>query len=249
MFRGDLDVLDEVLKNNCQFFDAVYALDGSCWGKPKQIIEKHKNIVFYVRDVHLPPEYKPIRDGARQFLLQKIQKDHPDGGWITLLHSDEIFLDVNPRDVAEESAKEGFGVVGWRLVNFFLHISEKNTYKYDESKSVVDQVTWACFPGWVELRQFRYDSRTKYNIRNHFCTIPTNCGETRLTSYPLRHYLYRSPEQMRNNAEDRINRGWQTYGKWMNDSPVFVDCLPCYTRAVKVGRRKILNGDSGVLND
>ena len=250
--KDDEDILEEVLRRNHAFFDAISVLDGTANNsKTGKIIKSFPNVEYYATDSQLPPEYSGKRDGIRGFLLEEIQRRHGFEGWITLLHSDEIFLDFNPRDAAEFADSRGCDMVEWKNVPFFLHTSQSGSYSYDPSKSVVDQVTWACFPGWPEMRQFKNKPGIRYNPKQHFRVYPEGLNNCFFTYNAIRHYAYRDPRSMRENAEDRVSRSWQSYGEWMNaSSDVFVDILPggFYKVAKDVRESVIRNGIDGVLS-
>lgn len=247
MMRGDLDILREVMSKNSPFFDEIYVLDGTeDHLASSEIIKSFKNVVFYVRDVDLGKQYHPIGAGARKVLYDELASRHPGDGWVTLLHSDEIFYDANPRVVAEESDALGFDHTIWRNVHFFLHSSEESGYSFDPSRPASDQVTWACFPGWGETRQFKNAKGLFYRQDQVLRVDPYGTSRPRFTSYPIRHYLYRDPDQMRKNNEDRSSRGWQHYGQWMNGRSCFTDCLPGYEFSKKIGpHQRIKDGIMG----
>jgi len=252
IFRGDLDILDEVLRHNHAFFDEIYVLDGSEDAvMSSAIVRKYENVVFYTTDSKLPPEYRhPPRDGVlRRFLLSEIQARHSGEGWVTLLHSDEIFYDKDPRLVAEEADAKGFDGVVWKNIPFFLHTSQEGSYQYDQQKSVIEQVVWAALPGWPEVRQFKNKAGIAFSQNRHMCTAPDRINNFMRTEYPLRHYPYRDQIQMVRNAKDRISRGWQNYGGWMATSrSVFVDVLPKYSSSKKIEPGKIIvNGATGEM--
>lgn len=245
MFRGDEDVLGEVLERNHKFFDGIFALDGTDdTTATASIIKRFPNVEFYMRDADLPPKFHPPRCGARQALLEEIQKRHGHEGWITVLHSDEIFLDADPREVAERADSDGYDHIVWANVPFFLHTSQEADYKYDPSRSVIDQITWAALPGWAEYRQFKNLPGLWYNVRKHLQSHPNGLpGRCLRSKLPIRHYLYRSPEQMLANARDRISRGWQDYGRWMIDrGSCFIDALPLFPRARHLAPGEKLEG-------
>lgn len=242
MFRDDQDILAEVLEHNHRFFDGIFVLDGTEDNTATAaVVRRFSNIEFYMKDADLPPEYHPPRCGARQALLQEIQKQHGHEGWITVLHSDEIFIDADPREVAERADAEGCDHIIWANVPFFLHTSQEAQYKYDPVRSVVEQVTWAALPGFPENRQFKNLPGLRYDVRKHLQTIPSGASKKRPPRNPaLRHYLYRSPEQMLANARDRIARGWQDYGRWMIErGSCFIDALPGFpiARQLKSGEQ------------
>lgn len=252
MMRGDLDVLEEVLKCNSSFFQAIFVLDGTDdWRASERILNKFQNIQGIFRDKDLPKVYqRPPRDGARQVLLEDIQNKYGYDGYIVILHSDEMFFDYPPTLLAQVMAIRNIEAISVKNVHFFLHVSMKDSYTYNPEISVVDQVRYACFPGFPEDRIFKNKPGLYYEIQRHGRVIPCGLANLVRTNFPIRHYLYRYPNQMRNNAADRSGRNWQNYGSdWMShQTDLFVDCLPGYafSKYVPPGSR-ILNGETGEL--
>lgn len=252
MMRGDLDILEEVMDCNHRYFRGIFVLDGTDpWQDSKRILDKYPNIDFYIRDEDLGPDYhKPLKDGARQVLLEAIQKKYGTDGYIFNLHSDEMYFDIPPRVLAAHMYRAGADVAVVRNVHFFLHSSMRDTYVYDPDASVVNQVPFACFPGWPEHRVYKNRPQLKYDKNHHSSTVPGGLEKGIVTGYPVRHYIYRSEVQMKQNALDRWQRKWQNYGfEWMKkNESCYVDCLPGYqfTRHIPAGR-KILNGATGEL--
>ncbi len=253
MMRNDHDILPQVLEWNMPYFDAVYVLDGSDDPRVTRLIfSKYADKLggLYL-DSDLPATYaRPPRDGARQFLLEKIQQDHSDGDWIFCLHSDEIFLDLHPRLMAIAAEQQRCDCILVRNVHFFLHTSQEGSYRFDSNLAVMQQIRFASFPGFPEYRAFKNGAHLSYEVNRHSQVIPNGLTRQLETPFPLRHYLYRHPEQMLRNMNDRFERNWQGYGKawYEKEQRCFVDVLPGYKFAREIAPdQKILDGVSGAL--
>jgi hypothetical protein len=255
MMRNDHDILPQVLDCNMPHFEAVYVLDGSDdHDHTLAILARFADKLAGVyRDSDLPPDYhQPPRDGARQFLLDKIKADIGDDGWIFCLHSDEMFYDVSPERMVLVAEERNCDLISIRNVHFFLHTSQKDDYHYDPRVPVMEQIKFACFPGFRERRAFKNRPHIRYDINRHSGIVPFGLTRELRSSFAVRHYLYRSPEQMLKSIDDRFARNWQSYGKvWYEAKQTcFVDILPKYysfTRRIEVGQR-ILDGIQGTLS-
>jgi len=254
MMRNDHDILPQVLECNLPHFDAIYVLDGSEDSEgTRAIFSKHADKVRGIyRDSDLPSAYgRPPRDGARQFLLEKIKADIGDEGWVFCLHSDEMFYDLSPKAMVGAAEQYGCDCILVRNVHFFLHSSQEKTYRYDPDAPVFDQIRFASFPGFPELRAFKNGPAIAYEINRHSCVMPDGLARMLQTPFAVRHYLYRDPAQMLTNMKDRFERGWQTYGKRWHDErqSCFLDVLPGYEFSCEVRRdQKIIDGITGVLS-
>lgn len=249
MIKGDLDILKEVIKYNFPYLNGVFVLDGSKnWKESRSILESSGKVECYIRDSDLPKSYRsPLRDGVRQVLLEKIQEKVGHRGYIIILHSDEIYYDMNPKLLIASMKKYQVDAIIIRAVHFFLHSSCKDSYQYNKDISVIKQVKYACFPGYKEFRIFKNRADIYYKIDQHSRVIPLGLRTWALTDFPVRHYLYRSIEQMKNSSFDRSKRSWQSYGyEWMKREDYFVDCLPGYKFTRYIPENKIiLNGKTG----
>jgi len=255
MMRNDHDILPQVLACNMRYFDAVYVLDGSDdHEQTRAIFSAYSGkLAGMYRDSELPSAYdRPPRDGARQFLLERIKADLGDEGWIFCLHSDEMFFDVEPAHMVDAAEQMKCDLISISNVHFFLHSSQEADYHYDPRIPVMEQIRFACFPGFPERRAFKNLPNISYDVNHHGSVVPFGLGRELRSPFPVRHYLYRYPEQMIQNIEDRFARNWQAYGKhWYEEKrSCFVDILPGYyrlTKKIEPGQR-ILDGVLGKLS-
>jgi len=252
MMKDDHDVLEEVLDCNARHFKALFVLDGSDdYQRTQRILSRYPNVEFYLRDAQLDSHFvRPPRDGARQVLLEAIQSRYGTSGIIFILHSDEMFYDLPPGVLAAVLMEHNLDAVGVSNMHFFLHTSMEGHYYRDPARPIVEQIEHACFPGVPEVRAFRNQPGLAYQPNEHGKVEPHGLTRVAHTSFPLRHYLYRTEEQMRRNALDRSTRGWQGYGQWMTEQSCYVDKLPGdfmkFSQRIAPGER-LANGRDGTL--
>lgn len=190
MTYNEEDIIDEVMQANKKFFDKIFVLDGST-DKTTEILRSYDNVKYLIQDKDLFPPRK-IRDGARQFLLEKAQEMYGYEGWFTLLHGDEIFVD-DPNEVIKRAEKVKAEIVNWHALNFFLHSSQKDTY--DPKKPVQQQVIF-YHPGGLEVRQFKNKKGIFYDLNQMYRVLPYGLKNRILFDYPIfKHYVVRSVKQ------------------------------------------------------
>jgi hypothetical protein len=191
MTYNEGDLIADVLAANASYFDAILVLDGST-DDTESILKSCDKVVYILKDNDLVPKRK-VRDGARQFLLEKAQEMFPIEGWFTLLHGDEIFVD-DPNHIIARAEASGAERVNWHPLAFFLHTSQKDSY--DPSKSLVDQAYYYQ-PGSLEIRQFKNKPGIFYNLNQMSNVVPTGIGWKPLLDFPiLKHYVCRSPQHV-----------------------------------------------------
>ena len=206
MTYNEEDIIEETLSHNRQYFDAIYALDGST-DKTAEIIQQFPEVKYLIKDQDIFPK-RVIKDGVRQFLLEKAQEDLGYEGWFTLLHGDELLVD-DPRIIAKKAEKQNAERINWRPLNFFLHTSQKETYS--EQNLITKEVIY-FEPGVnLEIRQFKNKKGIFYNLHQHNKLVPHGINWKPLLDFPIfRHYVVRSLKQLKNRTytHDQANNGF-----------------------------------------
>lgn len=227
------DCIEEVMNEYIKYFDKILVLDGSTDGT-EEIIRSYSQVKYFLKDKEILDKLpgRKLKDGARQFLLEKAQEMYGYGGWFTLLHGDEIFHD-DPNRVAEEAEKAKAEKVNWYAMNFFLHTSDKERDP-QSIESLQERVCWYC-PGPIEIRQFRNKEGIYYLLSRHSNVLPCGIGWRIYKYFPIyKHYFYRSPEQIFKKKKQHEQSGFSvSYGSFEDRKDCFLPILPGY----KVARR------------
>lgn len=233
MTCNEEDCIEEVMNEHVKYFDKILVLDGST-DRTEEIIRSYKQVKYFLKDKDILNKLpnKKIKDGARQFILEKAQEMYGFEGWFTLLHGDEIFYD-DPVKMAENAEKAGAEKINWYAMNFFLHTSDQGK-NIAAIRSVQERVTWYC-PGFLEIRSFKNKPGIRYDLGEHARCFPHGIGWKIYKYFPVyKHYPYRSVEQMLRKKSFNINREFSaSYGKLVDEASCFVDLLPNYKIARK----------------
>jgi calcineurin-like phosphoesterase family protein len=91
LIRNENDILREVLAEHFKFSDHIFVLDGTTEDSKlsKEICQSFENISHYTEN-QLPSHYPhPIRDGCRQFLVERAREKFGAQGWFVILHGDD----------------------------------------------------------------------------------------------------------------------------------------------------------------
>lgn len=199
---NEADVIEEMMERNRHSVDAIFALDGSSDGTGR-LLASYPEVELVLRDEQVAP-HEPLRDFHRQALLEAAHARYGVGHWFTLMHGDELFHD-DPRAVIARAERQGATFVNWAVMQFFLHLSDE---PLDEGLPVQKRLRWYS-PFWVEVRQFKSGPRTRYRAGEHGRVLPRGVGWRPYGKMPLlKHYPYRSPEQMRRRLEGMRSRGF-----------------------------------------
>ncbi len=195
MTCNEEDCIEEVMNEHTKYFDKILVLDGSS-DHTEEIIRSYPQVKYFLKDKDIIDKLPGgrVRDGARQFLLQKAQEMYGYDGWFTLLHGDEIFYD-DPIKMAEVAEREGAERINWYAINFFLHTSDKGK-DLEAVRSVQERVAWYC-PGFLEIRSFKNKKGIYYDLDRHGKVVPEGVSWKISRHFPIyKHYPYRSVKQI-----------------------------------------------------
>lgn len=233
MTCNEEDCIEEVMNEHIKYFDKILVLDGST-DRTEEILRSYPQVKYLLKDKDIIDKLpgKRIRDGARQFILEKAQEMYGYDGWITLLHGDEIFYD-NPVAIAEAADKEGAEKVNWYVMDFFLHTSDKNR-DLDSIKSVQERVQWYC-PGFLEIRSYKNKKGIYYDLDRHAKVLAEGVSWRMYSRYPVyKHYPYRSVKQIMKKKQQHEGEHFSvTYSNVSDEDNCFKDILPRYKQARK----------------
>lgn len=211
VIRNENDILKQVMDSCVQYCDEIFVLDGTDEDPElsRAICTSYPNVTHYTEDA-LPAEYpRPVRDGCRQFLLEKARERYGYRGWFVLLHGDEIFVDTPPNIIRKYGRY--FGCITLDSPVFFIH-KEQEPFSFDINKSLLQQIYWYSGPGWPETRIFKNAPGVNYDPSKHG-VVPDGVLINYKTTCKIRHFTFRSPEQQIKRAKDRTETTkWQTGG-------------------------------------
>jgi len=209
MIRDEEDMLAEALRNHVRFCDAILVLDGTRGAAQKtsrDLCCAFDEVAGYWTDAETGYRL-PVRDGARQFLVERARERFGVNNWYAILHGDEIWgEDPRPLLDPEDSSARGIAVDSY---HFFPHVSQRDTWSFDPGVSIEALAQWYMLPSIDEHRLFRDTGSHDYVVETHLRTVPPDIPCSR-RSIAVKQYNYRSPEQAHRRAVARKQEGWQT---------------------------------------
>jgi len=231
MTRNENDILKETLNNITPIYDRIFVLDGTEpeeeFSLARRILEQFEEVKVILRDADTSGPF-PIRDGARQYLLQKVRETYGVNNWIGVLHGDELYTQ-DPRPILTNTNPSISPVVQARLCHFFLHKDDQANWDHIRSLPVEARLTHYMWPGTPEDRFFFDDGRVNYDPSRHSLVVPYDRSRTRilLDAFVIKQYNYRTPEQALRRAKQRIATAWQRnhYQHIAEEKAVFVHSL------------------------
>ena len=239
MLRDEDDVLEEVLASAVRWFDRILVLDGTRdparRERTEAILAARPEVVHVARDDDVAARRGrpgPVRDGARQLLLDEARRRYGADRWIGVLHGDE-FVDRDPRPLLAARRPLLDPTVRVRLVHGFLHVDDRREWAASPDawsrRPVRERIRHVMWPGVPETRFF-FDRGTRdYALDHHSKVVPTSFRAGPLEDgFCVVQYNERSPAQAVERARARSATGWQHahYQRFLDPlDDVFVDSL------------------------
>lgn len=209
-------MLDEMLRCATRWFDRIFVLDGTTDATARcrtdEILASYPEVVHHIRDEDLA---HPVRDGARQYLLEESRRRYGTDHWVGILHADE-FLDQDPRPMLSAHDPRFDPSIRVRVAHAFLHVEDRPRWHELATEPLRSRVQHLMWPGVPESRYFFDRGSRDYDVMHHGKVIPTSFRNGPLVDgYVITQYNERSPEQLLGRATQRSADGWQTghYGR------------------------------------
>ncbi len=230
MIRDEADVLPEMLAEATRWFDRILVLDGTTVQRTETdaILAATPEVVFVVRDDQVP---QPVRDGARQHLLDEARHRFGVDNWIGVLHGDEL-IERDPRPLLASRHPSLDPSIRIRLVHTFLHVDDKEDWDERSRLPVRERLSHCMWPGVPEARFFFDRGDRDYEVGRHSKVVPSSLRAGPLVDgFTVVQYNERTPGQVLARARQRAESRWQDghYGRFTGaadgDESAFVATL------------------------
>jgi hypothetical protein len=213
IMKDENDILYEYLEKVIPFYKKIYVLDGSHSNEGKNICSKFSEIVFYAKDSEFTNDTST--DSIRGYLYEKIKLDCEKNVWVGVLHPDEFpsndIFDLIEYVVINHPTSESILVEN---VQYFPHISQKESWNFKEGDKIEPLLKWGMLPGHKELRYFKLNKDTKYEIK-HGWVVPFrknyNIVNIVHEHFHHKHFSIRSKEQFKLRCKTRIETNWSDW--------------------------------------
>jgi len=204
LVKDEADVITRTLKTAIQWCDFIYVFDNGStdgtWEKILSLSQNYRQITPYKQDA------KPFHNGLRSEVFNHYRSISIDGDWWCVLDADEFYID-NPR-IFLAKVSERYQVV-WNA-SFQYYFTDKDLFRYDEEPEFyaddvpVEQKIRYYLNNWSEFRFFRYKSSL---VWHETASYPSNLGAVYPVRIWLKHFQYRSPQQIQKRLNVRYEAG------------------------------------------
>ena len=199
MVKNEADVIAQSLTAAAGWCDAIYVWDnGSTDGTWKTVLALSQELPSVIPDRQ---DDRPFREALRRELFVDRRREAEDDDWWCVLDADEFYID-DPRVFLAEVSPP-FDEV-W-AASFEYYFTEEDLIRFQENPSFyaddvpVEQKLRFYINNWSEPRFFRHSARLVWEKGSW----PQDLGPACPRRIRLKHYQYRSPQQMQTRLETR----------------------------------------------
>ena len=200
--KDEVDIIEETLIAACAWSDVIYVIDNGStdgtWDALQDLASQHKQIVIFERTE------EPFTRALRQRPFAKYARDCAEDDWWAQLDADEIYAS-DPRDFLLRVPKKYQNVWAASLQFYFtdhdLNMYRDNPDLYDRTIPIQSKIRY-YLNNWSEARFFRFDRKLVWDQNRNWPYVGATFPERPV----LKHYQYRSPEQIQKRIESRKQR-------------------------------------------
>lgn len=216
LVKDEIDVIGQSLGAALSWCDYIYVYDNGStdgtWEFVQRLANKHQGIIPFKQDA------KTFHNGMRSEVFNHFRKNASRGDWWCILDADEFYVDDPKLFLAK--VPSAYGVVCSASLQYYFtdhdwELFQQSPDLYADDVPVEKKLRY-YLNNWSELRFFRhYDHLSWSNERSSPRNLPPVCP----VRICLKHYQYRSPQQMEKRLALRfgsprpfvheVQRNWQ----------------------------------------
>jgi hypothetical protein len=203
--KDDADVIVEVVRHAATFCDKIIQLDNcstdGTWELMGELEAEDPD-----RFVRLRQFDEPFYDGIRAEVYNSYRQELGDGWWM-MLAPDEM-MDRDPRPLLADAAASGDDAVICWMAQFVFTSRDRRAWEsglVDPTAPVTRRVR-SYRVDWREPRFFRNDPEAAWDDLDLYLPRPDSAWSIHRRRPVLRHYQFRSPDQIQHRLDLRRGR-------------------------------------------
>lgn len=209
LVKNEGDIIEAALGDALRWADAIYVYDNGSsddtWDKVQAL--RSERIVPWKQDD------APFQESLRAEIFQAFRQRAKEGDWWCQLDGDEFYLD-NPREFLARVPASMHAV--WALfIEYYLTDVDLERIDFDEPIEAVLKELRYYRANHAEPRFFRHRDRLVWHTH---AGRPTHLGLVYPERIRLRHYKYRSPEQIQRRLDTRREARRRGFPGWEHAS-------------------------------
>lgn len=198
LVKNEADIVGYVLKEAEKWADKIFIIDNGSTDGTWEIIKSMKNEII----TPWKQDFGPFRRGMRADVFNEFRHlSTKEDWWCYALDADEFYIE-NPRDFLQRIPKR-FQWVSKKSIDYVLTKEDLKEYdfsgNFEEDKKYIKYLKPTC---WSEGRFFSYRKNIQWDngIASQY---PMNIGIMAPEKILVKHYQYRSPQQIEKRIKDR----------------------------------------------
>ncbi|MBR1402572.1 MAG: glycosyltransferase family 2 protein [Treponema sp.] len=198
LVKDEADIVASVLKDAETWADKIFVLDNGSTDGTWEIIQSLAD------DKIIPWKqyFGPYHNGLRADVYNEFKHlSKPGDWWCFKLDADEFYAE-NPRTFLEKQRKST-GLVAKKSLDYYLTEEDIHEYNFsgnfEQDKNHIKYLKSTC---WSEPRFFKEKKNIKW-VSEPNAHYPSNCGKLSNQTILVKHYQFRSPQQMQKRLDVR----------------------------------------------
>lgn len=198
LVKNEADIVGYVLKKAEKWADKIFIIDNGSTDGTWEIIQSMKDEII----TPWKQDFSPFRRGMRADVFNEFRHlSSKEDWWCYALDADEVYIE-NPRNFLQKIPKR-FQWVSKKSIDYVLTKEDLKEYDFsgifEEDKNYIKYLKPTC---WSEGRFFRYRKNIKWD-NGVASQYPINIGIMAPEKILVKHYQYRSPQQIEKRIKDR----------------------------------------------
>jgi glycosyltransferase involved in cell wall biosynthesis len=197
LVKNEADIVRAVIIDAVRWADRIFILDNGSTDGTWEIAQSMRSnkVVPWKQD------FGAFTNGFRADIFNHFRKEAQDGDWWCKLDADEFFIE-DPRLLLPEISKK-FQLVSKKSLDYWITEEDLKEYNFtgnfEKDKVHITSIEPDC---WTEPRFFRYRRNLVWpdTAEYHY---PPHIGVLSPDFILVKHYQYRSPEQMQKRLDLR----------------------------------------------
>lgn len=200
--KDEADIIEQTLRSATHWSDFIYFYDNGSqdgtWEKAKSLSQELPQIILYRQDD------RPFHNGLRSEMFNHFRESGAHTDWWCRLDADEIYID-NPRTFLAK-VEENYLTV-WSA-SFQYYLTDLDAAQFDQNPDKyadtipVEQKCRYYINNWSEIRFFRDHPGLEWRADERW-PVAAIAGRAYPHRIWLKHYQYRSPQQIQRRLEVR----------------------------------------------
>ena len=198
LVKDEADIVASVIKDAEKWADKIFILDNGSTDGTWEIIQSLKNDVV----MPLRQDFRPFSRGMRAEIFNEYKHLASDGDWWCLaLDADEFYVE-NPKQFLE-SIPKNCHLVAKKSLDYSISSEDIEEFdfkgSFEEDKANIRYLNKTC---WSEPRFFRFRKNLKWST-DMGSQYPIHAGNLADKKILVKHYQFRSPQQMQKRLDVR----------------------------------------------